>query len=547
MAYPENVDRFVEKLNKKQDGSVYVIEEAVAIIDGKYEGMLNHDNITTSTIKVYTGSKLTGEEITNVIVSVPSDTPWKRYIKIFADIEVAYITYETTGDQVEAEDINVLQDSITTTQAEVERYKTVNDAVMEDTRSRLEVAEQNKAEKTYVDTQLLLKSDKVNTYTKEETDARIQLVVDAAPEALNTLKEIADALNNDPDFAGTITAQLSTKVDKVPGKGLSTEDFTTIEKQKLAGIENGANNYVHPSTHPPSIIVQNSTNRFVTDAEKTSWNDANTKKHEHSNKPILDAITQLLVDGWNSAVEHIVDTVRHITTAERTLWNTVSNKVDKITGKQLSTEDYTTEEKNKLSGISLNANNYVHPTTAGNKHVPTGGATGQVLKYGGSSGTASWGNVDFTEITNMPDFVTQADLGQAGYGDMMKSTYDTNNNGKVDVAEVADSVAWEGVTGKKVFPVSNTTEASLTIPHGVAPVEPVNGDIWTTTSGLYLRLNGTTRTMAHTASWSTVSQAEAETGTATSQRLWTAQRVKQAIDANAMPKGPLTWNDLKGV
>jgi hypothetical protein len=33
-------------------------------------------------------------------------------------------------------------------------------------------------------------------------------------------------------------------------------------------------------------------------------------------------------------------------------------------------------------------------------------------------------------------------------GDMLKSIYDTNGNGKVDSAEVADSVAWAGVTGR---------------------------------------------------------------------------------------------------
>ena len=33
---------------------------------------------------------------------------------------------------------------------------------------------------------------------------------------------------------------------------------------------------------------------------------------------------------------------------------------------------------------------YTHPDTAGNKHIPTGGSAGQVLVYGGSSGTASW-------------------------------------------------------------------------------------------------------------------------------------------------------------
>ena len=52
---------------------------------------------------------------------------------------------------------------------------------------------------------------------------------------------------------------------------------------------------------------------------------------------------------------------------------------------------------------------YVHPTTAGNIHVPTGGASGQVLKYGGTSGTAVWGTDNdtiyvhpTTPTTNLP-------------------------------------------------------------------------------------------------------------------------------------------------
>lgn len=64
----------------------------------------------------------------------------------------------------------------------------------------------------------------------------------------------------------------------------------------------------------------------------------------------------------------------------------LNQKVTKETGKGLSTNDYTTTEKNKLSTLQ----NYQHPTGAGNKHIPTGGAAGQILGYGGSSGTASW-------------------------------------------------------------------------------------------------------------------------------------------------------------
>lgn len=42
--------------------------------------------------------------------------------------------------------------------------------------------------------------------------------------------------------------------------------------------------------------------------------------------------------------------------------NQLSTKVDKVSGKGLSTNDYTTAEKNKLEGIAANANNYTLPT-----------------------------------------------------------------------------------------------------------------------------------------------------------------------------------------
>lgn len=44
------------------------------------------------------------------------------------------------------------------------------------------------------------------------------------------------------------------------------------DKSKLDGIAANANNYTHPSTHPPSIIAQDTSNRFVTDTEKSTWN-----------------------------------------------------------------------------------------------------------------------------------------------------------------------------------------------------------------------------------------------------------------------------------
>ena len=53
----------------------------------------------------------------------------------------------------------------------------------------------------------------------------------------------------------------------------SLKGYMTPElKKKLDGIATGANNYVHPSSHPATMITQDATHRFVTDTEKNTWN-----------------------------------------------------------------------------------------------------------------------------------------------------------------------------------------------------------------------------------------------------------------------------------
>ena len=64
-------------------------------------------------------------------------------------------------------------------------------------------------------------------------DERVASLVDSAPDTLNTLNELAAALGDDPNFATTIATEIGKKIDKVDGKGLSTNDFTNEYKEKL--------------------------------------------------------------------------------------------------------------------------------------------------------------------------------------------------------------------------------------------------------------------------------------------------------------------------
>lgn len=56
----------------------------------------------------------------------------------------------------------------------------------------------------------------------------------------------------------------------------------------------------------------------------------------------------------------------------------------------------------------------------------------------------------------------------------------------------AASLAANTFTGTQTLPASTTGAASLNIPQGTAPTTPVNGDMWTTSAGLYVRINGVT-------------------------------------------------------
>lgn len=75
----------------------------------------------------------------------------------------------------------------------------------------------------------------------------------------------------------------SVSVDDIPLASTSSDGRMSKEdKTKLDGIAASANNYKHPSTHPASMITDDSNHRFVTDTEKNTWNSKVNKSSKHN-------------------------------------------------------------------------------------------------------------------------------------------------------------------------------------------------------------------------------------------------------------------------
>jgi len=113
-------------------------------------------------------------------------------------------------------------------------------------------------------------------------------------------------------------------------------------------------------------LTDDTTHRTVTDTEKTTWNNKLGSFTETD--PVFISSPANSITSENVAVLNNTsgtntgdqDLSGYATTSSLT--NGLASKVDKVTGKGLSAEDYTTAEKNKLSGIAENANNYVLPS-----------------------------------------------------------------------------------------------------------------------------------------------------------------------------------------
>ena len=194
--------------------------------------------------------------------------------------------------------------------------------------------------------------------------AAIDDLIDGAPATYDTLKEISDWIATHQSEYAALIAAIAGKVDKVEGKGLSTEDYTTAEKTKLAGIEANANNYTLPAATTSALGGVKVGSNLAVDANGVISGDysaATTSANglmSSTDKAKLDGIAE---GATAVTVDSAISSTSTNPVENQAIYTALSGKVDTETGKGLSSNDYTDAEKTKLAGIEAGANAYTLP------------------------------------------------------------------------------------------------------------------------------------------------------------------------------------------
>ena len=239
------------------------------------------------------------------------------------------------------------------------------------------------------------------TNAKSYTDTKISDLINGAPTTLDTLGEIAEAMADNADVVQALQESIGTKAnasDLTSHTGNTTVHITANErtawnakastavattstnglmskadKSKLDGIATGANNYTHPSSHAATMITEDTTHRFVTDAEKSTWNGkASTAVATTSANGLMSSDDKTKLDGiavgannYTHPSSHAATMItqdathRFVTDTEKSTWNAkASTAVATTSANGLMSK----ADKSKLDGIAANANNYSHPT-----------------------------------------------------------------------------------------------------------------------------------------------------------------------------------------
>ena len=160
-------------------------------------------------------------------------------------------------------------------------------------------------------------------------DTKVAGIVDTAPETLNTLNELAAALGDDPNFATTVSTEIGKKVDKtttVNGHVLSSNVTVTKSDVGLGNVEN-VKQY-SASNPPPYPVTSVAGKTGAVTLAKGDVGLGSVVNTGDSATPVSGGTTKFTTGG---------------------AYTELAKKVDKVNGKDLSTNDYTTDDKNKLN------------------------------------------------------------------------------------------------------------------------------------------------------------------------------------------------------
>lgn len=149
-------------------------------------------------------------------------------------------------------------------------------------------------------------------------------------------------------------------------------------------------------------------------------------------------------------------------------WNRLAEtKVDVVPGKGLSSVDFSPADKTKLDGIAEGANNYAHPTTDGNLHVPATGTSnnGKVLKAGSTPGSISWGSLSPNDV-GLGSVANRTEAEMVAGPGPIKSAFDSKASSAhghlvEDISGLGDAAEYDVGTAPLQIPTNSIVESKI--------------------------------------------------------------------------------------
>lgn len=211
-------------------------------------------------------------------------------------------------------------------------------------------------------------------YTETEVDAKLATKADST----HSHTGVYDASGAAANALTSANAYTDSKIDALVGTGASTTLDTIGEISSAIEDNQDAIDLLNSaigSKANASVLASHTGNTtiHVTETEKNDWNVAKTHA-DTAHAPVnaeanQNAFSNIVVGSTTISADTETDTITFIAGSNVTL--TPNADGDSIT-------------------IAATNTVYAHPTSAGNKHIPAGGSSGQILRWS-SDGTAVWG------------------------------------------------------------------------------------------------------------------------------------------------------------